>query len=162
MTTSSNEGLLGLYGDLCRLQTDASELVAALAALADDELLSASAHLQEDRHGIVELAQRLVTTEVEMVAARSAVADALAARRPDLPDLEAILTLYHDVTCAEHDVGELDATLGAAAANPVLGAEPDLAHLAEVLAATRERLQRDGGILREVERRLGQVIAGDG
>lgn len=161
MADTDVPALLELYGHLCRLETDTTELIASLADLAEDELLKASDHLQEDREGIAELARGLAAIEVETVSARAAVAETIEARCTDLPSTDALLRLYGDVTRAEQDVTELDSAVEATRGSTALTSIPEVTHLAELLAGIKDRLDRDGGIMREIEQRLAKILAAD-
>lgn len=153
--------LLDLYRHLCRLETDTTELLASLAELAEDELLNASAHLEDDRSGIAELARTLAAIEVEAVTARAGVAQAIESRCTELPSTDALLNLYGTVARAEQDVTELDATVVETQGASALTSIPEMAHLGELLEGVKARLDRDGSIMREIERRLATVLEGE-
>lgn len=159
MTTSELGGLLDLYADLSRLEADVVHLVTTLAALADDELLLASDALRQDREAIVALAESLTQLEVETVSARTVVTAAIEDRRRDLPSVAQILDLFRDMIRAEHDVAELDAAVDQASMDPALHELPELAQLSSQLDDLRRRLDRDSGILGQVQQRVGRFLA---
>lgn len=152
--------LLQLFADLARIELGVGQLAEELRILAGDQLLETASSLQESREGIGHLATTLAAMEIHLAVARAQVTDAVATRRPELSGVEAILTLYRDVTRAELDVTQLSFTLEQASRHRSLGADPTLAPLADVLVDVRERLERDRGIMRLIETRLGDLLAG--
>ena len=149
-----------MYADLCRLESDVNTLVATLGTLAADPLLSESAHLREDREGILELMGTLAQVELQVVAAHASVTEAIEARRGPLDDMAEVLTLYRDVARAGRAVGEVTATIDRTRDNRALPTTPELADLVQVLDDLKARLARDGGIMAETERRIGNLLAG--
>jgi hypothetical protein len=150
--------LLGLYADLSRLELDVLELERSLAGLAADRVLNEKEHLRASRAGVDQLITTLADTAKEITGARSAVAAAIAERRPGQPVVDDLLVLYRDVTRAEHDVTQLTATVDLAAQNPALRRIPQLHHLVDDLGGVQERLGDDRGIMREIEQRLSSLI----
>lgn len=153
--------LLELFADLARIELGVGQLAEELQVLAHDRLLEQAEGLREGRAGIEHLATTLATMQVELTGARSAVSDAIIARRPDLGGaVEPMLTLYRDVTRAELDVALLAETLAAAGRHHGIEGDPSLGHLSTVLGRVHTRLERDRGIMRQIEDRLEQFLAG--
>lgn len=150
--------LLELFGDIARIEADVGELAGQLEILGQNDLLLGKVGKAGD--GIARLSMTLAMMEVGLAGARSQISETLVARRSDLPEIEAVLTLYRDVTRAELDVGELSETLQRARTHRSVQDDGELVALREVFDRVHERLEQDRGILHHIEDTLNQVIVG--
>lgn len=151
--------LLALFTDIARIELGVGQLAAELERLAGDDLLEQAASLADSRAGIAHLAASLTGMEIQLAVARAQVTEAITGRRADLAGIEAVLTLYRDVARAELDVTQLSFTLEQTTRHRTLAADPSLAHLGGVLGDVHERLERDRGILADIEARLTRFLA---